>query len=229
MDSEAVNGKLFVCHRPAPQTRLSIAEWCAAVERAACVLGLALQRATLAILWAQYALETARGARCFGWNLGNVMRFPGTPCDWCELRTFEYLDPDGAGPRKVERVDTIGTFRVYPDADAGALAYLEQLRGGRFRPAFDAALSGDPRRFAVVLKERGYYTAPVEDYARGIVSLAGEVAHALDGLELVTCEQPVPLEGLWPIELEPHPPTSAATPLRAAPGEHSIKLEDPTL
>ena len=46
----------------------------------------------LAVLWAQYALETGRGKSCFNGNLGNIKRVDGDGRDWMWLQTFEFIN-----------------------------------------------------------------------------------------------------------------------------------------
>lgn len=200
---ELVDGERYQLHTPAPHTPIDAGLWRAIVVDAHCVdSSIPPSDAGLAVLWAQFALETARGTRCYGNNLPNVMRFVGQRFDWCELRTFEFVDPDGAGPRKVERVDTLGTFRVHSDALEGGRRYIEFLRRERWARALILALAGDARGFARELKAKGFYTAPVEEYEAGIVSLAREAQMRFRGFEPAMCIDVRP--GLYPLEHEPH-------------------------
>ena len=64
-------------------------------------------------------------------------------------------------------------FRAYDTLDEGMLAYISLLRK-RFAGAWPAVENGDPTLFAHRLKELGYYTAPVAQYAAGLRSLHAE-------------------------------------------------------
>jgi hypothetical protein len=128
-------------------------------------------RATVGVLWAQYALETGRGAACWNFNLGNVKHTLGDGYDYVMLAgTWEVLD----GKRVVFQPPHPQTwFRAYASLDAAMRDHLELLVR-RFAPAWPAVEAGDPVAFAHELKRRGYYTAPEADYARGLASLHRE-------------------------------------------------------
>ena len=215
---ETVDGRVFRRVEPAPRTPLTAIEWCDAVSAAFCAhRSAAPSERTLSILWAQYALETARGERCYGFNLGNVMRFPGQPFDWCDLRTFEFVDG--------KRVDTVGSFRVYGDRFAGAHEYIWTL-ARLFPEGLHAAELGDARGFVEELKRRHYMTAPVDQYLPAIESLARE-ARPRSGY---VCIAPPSAEELGLKSWEPVVSSfsSAATTLRAPEAEHTVRLAEPS-
>lgn len=145
----------------------SLPEWRDAVLGAYKTLrgeGEDLSDAALSVLWAQFALETGRGNYCWNWNLGNIKWSPGR--DYSILRTYEIVDG--------KRVDLDDRFRAFESIDQGALDYLSFLLRASYAKAWEAVLSGDPSRFAHVLKTLGYYTENEEVYRRNVASLAAE-------------------------------------------------------
>ena len=120
---------------------------------------------SVSVLLAQIAQETGFCA-CWNFNLGNVKARPSAiGPDYCELEgVWEVRDGERVELLKGEP----GTqFRAFRNLDEGTAAYLDILTH-RFASAWPAVVSGDPLAFAVALKRAGYYTAPLEDYARGL-------------------------------------------------------------
>jgi flagellum-specific peptidoglycan hydrolase FlgJ len=145
------------------------------------------------MLWAQWALETGRGASMHGYNFGNVKgRSPAGHS--AELETSE-----GYGAH-AERVTA--RFRTYASADEGARDYLEVL-AERFPRSFEAVARGDLGAFASELRREGYFTAEPGAYARGVESLAREHAsgRALLRSSLEVQAPRVSVDGLlWTLE-----------------------------
>jgi hypothetical protein len=133
---------------------------------AASRLGLVLDDHALSVLWAQWALETGRGRSCWNNNLGNIKHVPGDGRDWMWLDTFEFING--------QRVDMPDKFRAFATLADGAFDYLQFLSRPAYALPWSFVLAGDGDGFARALKAKGYYTAPVEDYARNIRSLAAE-------------------------------------------------------
>lgn len=128
--------------------------------------------AALSVLWAQWALETARGRACYAWNLGNIKAVPGDGRPYCVLHTFEFIDG--------KRVEMDDHFRAFPTLLQGALDYLRFLSRPSYAEPWACVLRGDADAFARALKAKGYYTAPVEDYARNLRALAHEFTRISD-------------------------------------------------
>jgi hypothetical protein len=145
--------------------------------------------ASLAVLWAQFALETDRGRSCFNWNLGNIKAVPGDGRDFCVLHTFEYIDN--------KRVEMDDHFRAHPTLVEGAREYLTFLTRPSYAVPWSFVLRGDADGFARALKDKRYYTSPVEEYARGLRGLATEFQRVSDAappsvipLACTTCHDP---------------------------------------
>jgi hypothetical protein len=113
---------------------------------------------------AQACLETASGTSMYNYNFGGIKgAAPGGGT--VHLLTRECL-PNGAA------VQIRDGFRAYGSLDDGARDYVRLLEG-RFGGAVAAAESGTLRDFAHELKRAGYFTAPVEEYARALEAHVG--------------------------------------------------------
>jgi len=119
---------------------------------------------TLGVLWAQWALETGRGASMVGHNFGNVKgRGPSG-------RSFETTTVEGFGANAHGVRDR---FRVYDTPAEGARDYLSLL-DRRYPEALKSAQNGDAARFGRELERGGYFTADPTKYRPALVSLAAE-------------------------------------------------------
>jgi len=147
----------------AQHTRLSGSAAAAALERAwAARTGSAPQRETVAVLAAQWAHETGRGASMYNFNFGGI-KGSGPSGLSVEQRTRE-----GWGATETTIRDR---FRAYRTAEEGAADYLALLEK-RFPGAVEAAARGDSQGFARELKARGYFTGNEAAYARSLASLS---------------------------------------------------------
>lgn len=126
---------------------------------------------SLAILLAQWALETGWGKSCWGSNLGNArppwprgdtlcLQIPGGKVSEVLEGTEYFFSPPSVG----------STFRAFSSLDAGADWYINSLFT-RFEHAWPAVIAGDPTAYAQALHESHYYTADVAVYTATMVSL----------------------------------------------------------
>jgi hypothetical protein len=118
---------------------------------------------TVAVLWAHWAHETARGQRMHGFNFGGIKgRGPAGASVVVWTR-------EGARPGElVQR-----TFRAYDTAREGAYDYVALLRA-RYPKAFRAARYGRVDEFVAALQAGGYFTADGSAYLRALTMLSGE-------------------------------------------------------
>ena len=154
------------------------------------------------ILTAQMALETRRFASTMNWNFGGVkcsrtwrgcwQHFPTrehwTPAEYaeqlalcgpgCELVAIGPSKQPGKTIYMVKGRHPANKFRAFENFD-DAIAHHVAFLLRRYRPAVDAALLGDPRAYAFALRRGGYFTAPAEDYADHVESLANEYARTM--------------------------------------------------
>lgn len=156
------------------------------------------------ILAAQWAIETWWGKACHCYNLGNAKCKPGGAYDWTFFKCGEELLASVAkraaadsrvtivreyvlGGRAFASVNIVpehpwACFRAFCSLYEGAVDHLELLHR-RFGDAFDAAQAGDPREFCACLKRRGYYTAPVDQYTKGVVGCLPRIRLASEQIE----------------------------------------------
>lgn len=121
------------------------------------VLGNAPAPESVAVLTAQWALETDTGRAMQGNNFGGIKAAPGAAG-----ASFHTVEGHGAGRREVT-----ARFRVYGTAYAGAEDYV-RLLASRYPAALAAAHLGDVPGFAKALAQGGYFTADPHAYARGL-------------------------------------------------------------
>lgn len=128
---------------------------------------------TLALLLAQWALETGIGQNMWGYNYGGLKATSGG----AEFGTGELI-----GGR---RTHAVHRFRTYPCAMAGAMDYVGTLRRN-FPKSFAALQRGHAARFVQALVEERYFTGDPTDYGKAIAKLAeqyerrwSELDHAL--------------------------------------------------
>ena len=124
-------------------------------------------RRVLLVLIAQSAHETGEWKHVHNFNIGNVKGGDGDGYDYTNFRCREkdkngndvYFDPPHPATR----------FRAFRTLLEGCVDLLRFLRGRkRYAAAWQALQTGDPVAFAKALKLGGYYTDPVEVYARGL-------------------------------------------------------------
>ena len=152
------------------------------------------------IFAAQWAIETWWGKSCHCWNLGNAKATVGGSYDFTFFKCGEELSATTAknaakssplvtikreyvsGGRAMASVMITPKhpwccFRAFEELVDGAADHLELLHR-RFPDAFTSALQGDARAFSTSLKRAGYYTAPVDQYTKGILGCLPRVQAA---------------------------------------------------
>lgn len=177
-------------------TRLSVPDLLGALAAGyRIVMGGGASAPELATLGAQVCLETGRGQAMHCWNPGNVK----LPADWDGLftsygcdevfdaqtaRLAQRLGPCTVNPWKGGPLQHVilpashpwARFLAFGNASDGMADYVDRLSGkDRYRAAWTLAHRGDPDGFSRALAQAGYYTAPVDQYTRGLVALAAEL------------------------------------------------------
>lgn len=152
---------------------------------------------SLCVLAAHWAHETGWGKACYAWNVGNFKSVPDDGRSFCYRVCWENMTvaaanaaqaradwrTDNPSKRNVVIESTSGStakvwfypdhpaarFRAYRTLTEGLVDYLASLKK-RFTKAWPAVLSGDPKAFAKLLKDQGYYTDTVENYTRAMTN-----------------------------------------------------------
>lgn len=136
---------------------------------------------TLAILYAQTALETGRfktGFHCYNW--GNIKSRPDDGFFWTMFRCSEvikgintFFDPPNDQCK----------FKAYRTAIEGAEDYISFLsKRIRYAKAWAQLLAGNPEQYSHELHVAGYYTADEGLYTKGVISLTNEFHKKYDNL-----------------------------------------------
>jgi len=165
------------------------------------VLGAATDRAQcLAALGAQLCLESGNGQKAHRYNFGNAKRSKDWDGLFTRFRCDELFDLATAtqaqrlGPCSVSlwkdgplrRVVLFpphpwSEFVAFESAVEGAQKYVELLAlRDRYRPAWSRAFAGDAAGFSRELGKAHYYTAEVEAYTKGLVSIAKRILPACE-------------------------------------------------
>ena len=123
-------------------------------------------KAGAGVMWAQFALETAKGVHCYGNNLGNVKDRDGDGLNYHVLGgVWEivngqkvFLSKDDPGSR----------FVSFASLDEGMRHHLTFIRrkGFRYESAWPFVVAGDYQSYARELGRKGYYTANPDDYVK---------------------------------------------------------------
>lgn len=118
---------------------------------------------TLAVLWAQWAHETARGQRMHAYNFAGIKGRGPTGA------SVVVWTREGAAPSDLVK----RTFRAYRSASEGARDYV-RLLATRYPQALRAARDGNAYGFVSALDTGGYFTADTRAYLRAVSSLSSE-------------------------------------------------------
>jgi hypothetical protein len=134
------------------------------------------KKESLAILYAQIAVEIGRGKECYNWNLGNIKKTENHK--YCMFRCSEIIDGyeiffDPPHPQT--------HFNAYENFEDGIFSYLNFLsKRTRYEKAWQEVISGNPIKYSAALKVAGYYTASLKIYTNAIISLFNEFMKKAD-------------------------------------------------
>lgn len=171
---------------------------------------------SLAILWAQSALETGRWKSMHNYNWGNIKKkhapnddghyFTMFRCNELINKRLEWFNPP--------HIQT--HFRAYKSATDGAEDYIKFLAGRtRYAKAWAALKAGDPAKYSHELKMGGYYTASEVLYTTGVVRLCQEFLRKAP--DLLQWRPPEPIPEPSPHPAIPPPPPSEEPEIIPAP------------
>jgi hypothetical protein len=127
------------------------------------VLGTHPSEQTVAVLWAQWAHETARGRRMHAYNFAGIKgRGPSG------ASVVVWTREGSTSSDLVRR-----TFRAYRAPSEGARDYV-RLLADRYPSALRAARDGNALSFVSALDQGGYFTGDTRAYLRAVSSLSVE-------------------------------------------------------
>ncbi len=147
------------------------------------VLGEPAPPGGVAVLWAQWALETGRGQSMVGHNFGGLKGHApggGSTVQWTH-------EGHGESRRRVQ-----GRFRAYASVQAGARDYVRTL-ATHFPQALAQARQGNAAGFVDALARRHYFTADPATYRHAVQRLAHEFStRGPDSAPSVSVDEPGP-------------------------------------
>lgn len=131
------------------------------------------KKESIAVIWAQNAIETGGTAAMWNNNIGNVkfVANGGNIDDGKKYmmlaNTWEIVN----GKKVIFQPPHPATwFRAFDSLAEGITFHFEFLRNRRYRTSWTAVEAGDPAKFSHLLKVAGYYTASEEAYTKAVVA-----------------------------------------------------------
>jgi hypothetical protein len=109
----------------------------------------------LAYAWAVAMLETGRGRSTWNYNFGNVK----ATASWKESHDWTTIPVRPPEPPEQ---------RAFATGAEGAASWWRLLDGSRYAGVLDLADQGQPLDAAWLMGERGYYTAPRDQYSGNV-------------------------------------------------------------
>ena len=138
-----------------------------------------LSREAVGVMWAQYAIETGRGAYCWNWNIGNLKVTRSQADAGVPLFMLPGTWEIERGRRVVYEPPHEQTWFRWFASLSEAMSHHLVFLAKRYAPAWDAVRAGEPTEFAAKLKSRGYYTGDEGVYAASLRHLLREFLGAV--------------------------------------------------
>jgi len=124
----------------------------------------------VAIIYAQWGIETGYSAYCYNYNIGNVKAIDN-PNEYIEYMKLNNVWEIINGKKVIIPPDNPGAwFRSFPSLNDGMAFHLSFLQQ-RYKGAWQSILDGDPNQFVHKLKESGYFTASEDAYKKAVISI----------------------------------------------------------
>jgi hypothetical protein len=138
----------------------------------------------LAILFAQFGLETGYGkfAHCYGY--GNIKSSPNDGYFWSEFTCNEIIDGKTVYYSPPSIYCRFRAFKTPYDGAINYIGFLLQKKG--YANAWAEVIKGDPVNFCAQLKASHYFTADLSEYTRGVVSICNAFKAKYSNIDLST-------------------------------------------
>lgn len=158
---------------PAVRTNFTIPEFVKALSIAwKSIYNIYPDKRQIAVIFAQWSIETGQGKSCWNFNIGNVKFVPSSNPTDDDGKQYMMLKGvwEIIGGKKVifEPPHQATWFRAFSSIDEGVAHHIDFLKNKRYKKAWAAVEKGSPIEFAHLLKEAKYYTAPEADYAKAV-------------------------------------------------------------
>lgn len=138
----------------------------------------------IAVLFAQFGLETGYGRFSHAYNFGNIKSSPNDGYCWTEFTCNEII---GGKTVYYSPPSIYCRFRGFKTAYDGAVNYigfLLQKKG--YANAWAEVIKGDPVNFCAQLKVSHYFTADLTQYTNGVVSICNSFKTKYANVDLST-------------------------------------------
>jgi hypothetical protein len=122
---------------------------------------------SLAILWAQSALETGRWKYLRNNNWGNIKKRDGIK--YTSYECSEVINGVNINFKSYHPETFFAAWDTPLDGAKGYLKFISEK--SRYKPAWIKLQAGDPVGYVYALKSGGYFTAPVDSYLKTVMSL----------------------------------------------------------
>lgn len=130
------------------------------------------KKEAIGVIWSQTAIETGATTSMWNNNIGNVKYSPNkdpnadTGVKYMMLaNVWEIIK----GKKIIfQPPDPATWFRAFDTLEEGIRFQLNFLKNKRYKSSWKAVEAGDPVQFAHLLKVAKYYTAPEDEYAKGM-------------------------------------------------------------
>ena len=155
------------------------------------------KKESLLVLLAQSTLESGAGYKsCHLNNIGNFKHIDGDGRDFTYFKCSEIINGKEIW---FSPPDPACCFRAYKSLQDGCIDYLSSLHK-RFNKSWQAVLDGNPTEFVISLKKQRYFTANLDLYIKGVVSLFNQYSKdpnlSTDNLPILSDEQKTQLLNL---------------------------------
>lgn len=154
---------------------------------------------SLAVLFSQITLENGPNLKyCKNFNIGNIKSLPNDNRCWTAFRCNEIL---GGVNQYFDPPNPTCNFRAFKTATEGFVDYIQFLAQRQsYAKAWAQVLIGDPAAYCSALKDARYFTATLESYTNGVVSICNQFKKKYGNADLTTHVNPpddTPIEPIF--------------------------------
>ncbi len=183
------------------------------------VMGYEASLDTLAVMWAQTALETGRFRYLRSNNMGNQKKLKDK-----KYTSYECSEILNGKNQYFYPYHPQTFFAAWDTPLEGAIDHVEFLsKRTRYQAAWKEMLAGNPTKFSAELSKAGYYTANVVKYTAGVVRLCDEFKSKSAKLLAWAPPAPEPTPEPEPVKPEPVVEEKPEAPIEMKPVEEPKK------
>jgi len=154
----------------------------------------------LAVLFAQFGLETGYGKFSHNFNWGNIKSSPQDGYMWCEFKCNEIINNKEVWYSPPSIYCRFRAFKTAYDGAINYIGFLSQKKG--YANAWAEVIKGDPVNFCAQLKASHYFTADLGQYTKGVVSICNQFKTKYANVDLSTHITPTNDQPIEPFTAE---------------------------